>query len=391
MLRYGGIILPQYYEQKDEHDIVQAIHTYHDKFHTVPADADDLVDMVPEHGDVVKAVYLLREDSDLRYTADKIVAYCRQQAAKLAVLESISDINDGDLDSMMERLQKARRVGEDIGDRGLDVKRDVDKWLYESRVNKVPTGLTHLDIAMDGGLGKGEMGIILGAPNMGKSMALVNIGYGVAGPITRGNVVHFTLEMPDHVVAKRYSARMIFKFPSRSEDGAAQYKEEFEVAAKMLMPGDVRVFRVSGTILDLRAKLDMIANEGFEPTVIIVDYGDELKPVRSRESTYQELGDIFHDIRELGSPDSYDCPVWTATQAGRQALGKETVTMADLAESFKKAAVADAIIAICQTTEEEAAQQCRIFLAKLRDGESRAMLRAKYYKQSQAIITTGFV
>jgi hypothetical protein len=65
--------------------------------------------------------------------------------------------------------------------------------------------------------------------------------------------------------------------------------------------------------------------------------------------------------------------------------------MEDLADSFKKAGVADAIIALCQTREEEEDNQCRLFMAKLRDSASRKMVRGKFYKKMQAIITTEFV
>jgi hypothetical protein len=83
--------------------------------------------------------------------------------------------------------------------------------------------------------------------------------------------------------------------------------------------------------------------------------------------------------------------MWSASQAGRSSLSKEIITMADIAEDIGKANIADVIIALCQTREEETADQCRLFLAKVRDGDSKAMVRAKYYKKSQAIVTTGIV
>lgn len=390
--RYGSIILPDYFELVDEHHVVDAIRNFHIQYGRPPTDADDLHELLQgKYGDTVKSVFIGADEWDLQLAGDLTVQFCREQAAKLAVLNSMGDIADGDLASVVERMQQAMKVGTDLSNAGIDLKKDLLKWLAQARISKLPTGMLHLDMAMDGGLGRGELGIVLGPPNSGKSMALINIGCGIAGPIIKCNVMHFTLEMPEYVVAKRYAARLTFRFPERDNAKSGKYVDDFNDAAHMNLPGTVRIVRVSGTVLDLRNRIDVAIDSGFIPHVIIVDYGDELQPTRHRESAYAEMGDIFHDLRELGSPDQYDCPVWTASQAGRQALGKEVVTMKDLAESIKKAHVADAIPALCQTAEEERANQCRIFLAKLRDGESRAMIRAKYYKKSQAIITTGFV
>jgi replicative DNA helicase len=388
--RYKGLILPDYFEREDEHMFAQAVHDYHAAYKHLPSDADDIVaSLGVDHKDMVYSVFLGRNEWDLEFASDMAVQFARQQAAKSAVLESLKDIENGELDTVVERLKEASAVGRDIENLGIDVVDDVDIWLADAvEGDRVPTGIIHLDIAMEGGLGRGEVGFVLAPPNYGKSMALISIGYGAAGLISRRNVAHFTLEMNEEVVGKRYAARQVFRFPKRGED-TAPYKEEFLSVARMMMPGKVRAMKVSGTVNDLRSKLDALIDTGFVPGLIIVDYLDEMDPVRHRNSAYEELGDITKDLRQLGY--DYNCPVWTATQTQRSALNKEVITMADIADSFKKAAKADAIIALCQTREEEANNQCRLFVAKLRDGKSRAMIHAKYYSEQQAIISTGFV
>ena len=139
----------------------------------------------------------------------------------------------------------------------------------------------------------------------------------------------------------------------------------------------------------IRYHLDHLIEEGIQPDLIIVDYGDEVDAKRHYSDHWVEAGSVFKDLRDLGH--DYGCPVWTATQANRAALGKEVITMKDIAESIKKAAIADVIVAICQTWEEEQNEQVRLFLAKIRDGKARRMLRAKYYTPEQALVTTGFV
>ena len=387
MAKYGTIVLPRYFELQDEHEVCEAINSYWETYRSVPPE-DDLLDMVgQEHIDLVHSIYLGVHEWDLNYAADRIVQFAQEQAAKLAVLASLDDIDHGELGKVYERIKEAMQVGQDVGYKGIDVKKP-ENWLYLSDREKVPTGLIHLDIAMDGGLAPGELGVILAPPNYGKSMALINIGFGAAGPIHRGNVIHFSLEMNDDVIAKRYGARLLFQFPS-SNGGRKQYEEDFKWYAKHMLPGNIRALRVRGDVNVLRSHVDRLIDEGFEPDLIIVDYGDEVDAVRHYSDHWIEAGSVFKDLRDMGH--DYDCPIWTATQANRSALGKEVITMKEIGESIRKAAIADAIAAICQTREEEQNELARIFLAKLRDGQARRMIRAKYITASQALITTGFV
>lgn len=388
MSRYSQVILPAYFEQRDEAVVAEALKEFWDAYADIPEE-DDLLDLVErEHIDLIHSLYLGVEDWNLDYAADRIIQFAQEQAAKQAVLESLDDIDQGELGTVIQRLKEAVTVGKDLGYTGIDLKADRSLWIREAQLERVPTGMIHLDALMDGGLAEGELGVFLAPPNYGKSMALINCGFGAAGPISRCNVAHFSFEMNDDVVAKRYGARLLFRFPNK-RGSAAQYEKEFDHYSRMMLPGDIRIFRVQGTVDVIRFQLDRLLDEGFDLGLIIIDYGDEVWPLRKRDSRYTELGDIFKSLRELGH--DYGCPVWTATQANRSSLGKEIITMGDLAESFQKAHVADAIVAICQTKEEEENETGRLFLAKLRDGRARRMVRCKFFTRQQAIITTEFV
>lgn len=390
MRKYGTIILPAYFDQQDESALSEFISEHYAKYHHPPDKEDTLSGMGEEYRRIIEEVFEGKDTWDLDFAGDVAVQFAQEQAARIAVLESLPDIEKGSLDTVVSRLKEAMKVGQDLQDVGLDLKNDVTKWLYESQLPKVPTGLIHLDIAMEGGLAAGELGVIVAPPNYGKSMALVNIGHGAMGPVSKATVVHFSLEMSKTSVAKRYSARSIFRFPKPGDD-LAEYGREFSSIAKYFLPGQVRIIRMDGSIQDIRTRINRLIDVGYEPDLIIVDYGDLIKPTRFRNDRYSELGDVFQELRELGSEEEYNCPVWTATQANRGSLGKEVITMADLAESFQKAMVADAMVAICQTRTEEQNGQGRLFVAKLRDAESRAMIRVKILKAQQAIITEGFV
>lgn len=113
--------------------------------------------------------------SDSEYIKDNMIAFGRRAALEHAILDSVDDIEKGveDFSGVEDRISKAIRVGEDIGDLGTDYYEDAENRieLYKAGsdgVRRIPTGMTGLDKIMNGGLGNGELGVIIAPPNRGK-------------------------------------------------------------------------------------------------------------------------------------------------------------------------------------------------------------------------------
>ena len=386
MAKYGELMRPEYFEAEDESVVATGLLEHWRQYRRPPSEADDLIALIgPDYKNISMSVYMAATEWDLSLAKEVTITFARQQAARIAVLESLPDVNEGNLEVVVERLRKVAMLGSDIDNLSIDLVQDVDEWLYESVSSKVPTGILHLDAATGGGLSIGELGVFMAPTNHGKSMALINVGVAAAGPISRLPVLHFSFEMGKDVVAKRYASRLTFRFPGNRN--VREYRSDF-LEASSLLSAPVRIEQISGTVERLRGRIDYHITRGYKPGVIIIDHGDEVAPGRRYENIWLERGDVFKGLRQIAI--DYKVPVWTATQSGRQSLNKEVISVSDISESIRKADVADAIIAICQTAEEEPQEQCRLYVAKLRDGASGSMVRCKYIKESQAIISTGY-
>jgi hypothetical protein len=100
--------------------------------------------------------------------------------------------------------------------------------------------------------------------------------------------------------------------------------------------------------------------------MVIVDYGDLLKPISTQREKRNELETIYEELRAIAQ--IYDCPVWTASQTNRSGLNAEVITMESISEAFNKCFVADFIFSISRTVEDKNANSGRIFVAKNRNG-----------------------
>ena len=100
--------------------------------------------------------------------------------------------------------------------------------------------------------------------------------------------------------------------------------------------------------------------------MVIVDYGDLLKPVVVRKEKRNELESIYEEMRAISA--EFECPVWTASQTNRSGLSAEVITMEQISEAFNKCFVADFIFSVSRTIEDKQNNQGKIFVAKNRNG-----------------------
>ena len=103
-----------------------------------------------------------------------------------------------------------------------------------------------------------------------------------------------------------------------------------------------------------------------DPDMVIVDYGDLLRPMRYLKEKRNELESIYEELRAIAT--EYEIPVWTASQTNRSGLNAEVITMESISEAFNKCFVADFIFTISRTIDDKTTNGGRMFIAKNRNG-----------------------
>ena len=295
------------------------------------------------------------------YIKEVSLEFCRKQNVKKAMMKCVDLVRTSSFDEIAKTITESINLGSS-NEVGYDYIADFEKRFQLKTRNPVSSGWLPLDSISVGGLGSGELGVCIAPTGAGKSMALVHLG---AEALRQGRtVVHYTLELADTVVATRYDS-CITGIPLK--DVFHKKEEVYDriqgVDGKLIIK---EYPTKSANTSTLKTHLEKLVRRGSDIGMVIVDYGDLLKPVSTQREKRNELETIYEELRAIAQ--IYNCPVWTASQTNRSGLNAEVITMESISEAFNKCFVADFIFSLSRTVEDKNTNSGRIFVAKNRNG-----------------------
>ncbi len=303
--------------------------------------------------------------TDLNYVKDKTLDFCRKQAFKEALEESVELIQTEKFESVLTLMRKAVSVGLPSSV-GHDFFEDAEARFIKINRQACPTGLPKLDgkDILRGGLGRGEIGVVTANTGVGKSHWLVAMGCNAMR--VGKNVLHYTFELTEHAVGLRYDSNLC-NVPSnevqdRKEEVLKKY-QEMELGRLIIKEYPTG----SASAITVRNHVEKLMLKGFVPSIIIIDYADIMRSTKSYDSLRHELKLIYEELRNLAM--DLNIPVWTASQANRDSAKSDIVGLENMSEAYGKAMVADVVVSLSRKPTEKATSAGRLFVAKNRAGK----------------------
>ena len=301
------------------------------------------------------------ESSDLEFVQKQTLDFCKNQTLKNAILESVDLLENKDYDGIKSIIDEAMKAGT-TKDLGHDYIPSFNLRLEESTRSTVKTPWDIVNDIMDGGLGAGELGVIVAPAGIGKSWTLQSLGSSVLK--FGGTVVHYTLELNEGYVGLRYDSI----FSGVTTANIKYHKEDVQAKIEKLK-GQllIKYFPTkSATVQTLRAHLKQIELNGHKPDVVLVDYADILMPTGNFREKRHALGNIYEDLRGLAG--ELEIPIWTASQANRSALEEDVIGADKVAEDYSKVMTADFVMSMSRKVEDKIANTGRFHVIKNRFG-----------------------
>ena len=379
--RVVDIIEIDAFENEAHRWIVKEIIQYHAEYKDLPTmqvfkvrvDTIENADFKATVTDHLKSVYLKISEKDLQFVREQFLEFCKNQKLKNAIIESVDHLKTGEYDKIKGLVDKAMKAGMERN-LGHNYHKDVATRMSEMCRNTIPTGWDVIDSLMDGGLGPGELGIVVAPAGIGKSWLLCSLG---AKAMKRGkNIAHFTLELNENYVGLRYDC--CFTHIDFQEIKHRQGEVE-DVIKKIDGKLFVKYFPLKTvSAQSLKFHIERIqALENVKINEMIVDYADILRPQEKEKNSnsYSEAGNIYEELRQVAG--ELQIPVWTASQTNRSGGQEDVVQAHNIADSYRKIMTADFVFSVTRNMQDKANNTARCHVIKNRFGPDGITLYAK--------------
>lgn len=303
---------------------------------------------------------------DLGYVKDKSLDFCRRAGLQKALEESVDLIATEKYEKVVEVIKSAINAGNEHNP-GLDLTDDIDARYSETFRKTTPTGVPELDKReiLNGGLGAGEIGVVVALSGVGKSHLLTH--FGASALLSGKNVLHYTYELSERATGIRYDSHLLgidsLDLYERKEEVRKYYKENGENLGRL----KIKYYPTgSATVNTIRAHIDKLAVENFRPDLIVIDYAGIMRSTERYDLLRLELKKVFEELR--GFAAEMDIPIWTAAQSNKEGNNSEVIDMTNMAEAYSQAHVADFILGLARKSMNKSTGYGNIFVAKNRNG-----------------------
>lgn len=297
-------------------------------------------------------------------------------------------------DACVDLLNDAMTKGthNDFGEGLFD---HINETLSDDYRVPIPTGIGKIDEALEGGLGKGELGVIIGPTSFGKtslttamaSHAACN-GYKVLQIVFEDRIKQIQRKHLGRITgieAKDLSKPDVIDLVRQTIDAFPQ-KEALEKNLRIVkFPSGEKTAR------QLERFIKKLINSGFKPDLTIIDYFEclEHEADKSSSNEFSQEGKTMRRFEAMAG--ELDMAIWIPSQGTKDSINLELVTMDKIGGSVKKAQIAHVIMSIARTVDDIANNKATIAILKNRAGKSGKVFNNVEFNNGTCRISTDNV
>jgi len=368
LVNIHDILSEEYFDNQAHQWVIKQILKYYDKYHTTPSMEILKVEVQKIENEVLKlsikeqlkAAYQ-SSDEDLEYVQEEFSTFCKNQQLKKALLNSVDLLKAGDFDGIKFLVESALKAGNDKNV-GHEYSKDIESRFREDARTTIATPWDKVNDILQGGLGNGDFGLIFGNPGGGKSWSLVALGgYAVRMGF---NVLHYTLELGEQYVGRRYDAY----FSKIPVDQVLQNREKIEEIIPEI-PGEliIKEFPTGrATISTIESHIQKVESMGVKADLIIIDYVDLLSTKKRTADRKGEIDDIYTSTKGLAR--ELDVPIWSVSQVNRAGAKDDVIEGDKAAGSYDKIMITDFCMSLSRKAKDKVNGTGRFHIMKNRYG-----------------------
>ncbi len=321
------------------------------------------------------------EDSE--FIESKATKFFKRQSLIKAMNKCYKILKDDDVDKF-DDCESIMHSALDIqieNEMGHDIYEFQDSALSKSHRRPIPTGGSKLDVALEGGLGTGEIGLIICPSGKGKtSFSTAIASYASTYKCEDNNyqgykALQIFFEEDYNAISRKHFGRLS-QIEARNLS-----KEEYINDVKELLQNHpdkdmirrnlkLQYFKnKSKTVSDIQQFIEKLINIGFKPDVVIIDYFECLNFTKGNDSRVSEwsLQDEAYKALEAMAKE-LQIALWIPTQTSKDSLGGSIADGSAASGTKGKYETSSVVIALPRTSEDMKNNILTIDLMKNRGG-----------------------
>ena len=321
---------------------------------------------------------------------DIAMKFCKQQELKKSVNEISKIINKGNIEDYEQCeaiLRKALEHGDNKDD-GMDIFDNIKDVLVDDFRKPIRTGIKGLDDIMDGGLSKGELGVILAPFGVGKTTMMTKIANTA---MTDGkNVLQIFFEDNPKVIQRKHlscwSGYDLNSLSLHHEEIMGMVEDMNSDTSNGVLK--LKKFSSDGTTIPvIRQYIRKLIAQGFRPDIVLLDYIDCVEPSRKFDDVNAGEGSVMRQFETLLS--ELDMAGWTAVQGNRSSIKAEVVQSDQMGGSIKKGQIGHFIVSIAKSLDQKEAGTATMAILKSRFGKDGVIFENIRFDNARIQIDMG--
>lgn len=338
------------------------------------------------------------------FVKENALKFFKQQEMIKAANKLLKLVGTGNIDKYDECkkiMDDAILIGQedDLGCSPYDL---LDQAMTKNYKWPIPTGISKLDEALNGGLDKGKIGLIIGSAGFGKSTFSTAIASYASTCQTELNnfegykVLQIYFEDDDVDIARKHFSRITQVEARKLASNQAETQEIRAVIenyeGKELMKKNLRIKRFNTSTKsasDIEAYIKRQINSGFRPDLVIIDYFECLLPEKGGYSTDSEWSREGRTMRKIENiAKDLNIAIWVPTQGNKGSINSpDVVTMDQAGGSIRKVQVAQVVISIARSIEDIDNSKATLAVLKNRSGKSGLVFRDIKFDNGRSTIS----
>lgn len=339
-----------------------------------------------EHFEYFKSIISISVQKNTEWLLKETEGWCKERALYQAIQQAISLYSNPksdilDIKALPDLLNKAININFQPK-LGCDYFGDAaQRWeRYTQPAAKLPCTISTLNQITNGGVEPKTFNIILGKVHGGKTLTLVALG---AEYLRAGfDVQYFTLEMSEESILTRFDMNLL---RLSKDDIKGMTKEEFAHRVEEFKKNNPNIGQLkvkeyysgTATATDFGLYLDHLeTREQWKPKIILVDYIGLMRSINKYASanTNYLFKEIATELRAFAG--KYEAAVWSAHQFNREGQNNDDPVLTNIADAISIGEVADFILALLRTPENDA--QGKIMYKQLKNRYADMSFKEKF-------------